>query len=216
MMFPEINFEPKGPDGIRGRMNEIRSRLEAGQREEFQAQLDQATRAKFDGTPAPLSGKIGGLANGGDEKLGTLPPANPSDFEVGLAGPQATKMQIQATILQVAREQNMDPNLLRAVVDAESGFNPNETSKTGAMGLMQLMPDTARSVGVANVLNPYQNLTGGAKYLNQMIKRYDGNVALALAAYNAGPGKVDKARGIPNIPETQKYVNRIMTQVAKQ
>ena len=84
------------------------------------------------------------------------------------------------------------------------------------MGLMQLMPDTARSVGVANVLNPYQNLTGGAKYLNQMIKRYDGNVALALAAYNAGPGKVDKARGIPNIPETQKYVNRIMTQVAKQ
>ena len=125
-------------------------------------------------------------------------------------------MQIQATILQVAREQNMDPNLLRAVVDAESGFNPNETSKTGAMGLMQLMPDTARSVGVANVLNPYQNLTGGAKYLNQMIKRYDGNVALALAAYNAGPGKVDKARGIPNIPETQKYVNRIMTQVAKQ
>ena len=219
MSIPDFEFQLKGPDAVRSRMNELRSRIGAGKREEFQAQLDQATMSKIDGTPAPLTGMIGSKGSGGsDDKLGFLPPANPMEFEVEKSpgsGKLAGKVQIQGLIAQVAKEQNVDQMLLRAVVEAESDYNQNEVSKAGAMGLMQLMPETAKQVGVVDPFNPYENLTGGAKYLSQMIKKYDGNVELALAAYNAGPGRVDRAKGIPNIPETQQYVNKIMTQFGK-
>ena len=212
MSIPEIDFQPKGPDSIRSRMNEIRARMEAPKREEFQQQLDKAN-----GTPAPLSGSIGpgGVS---DEKLGPLPPANPNDFEVmkgAIGGKQSDKLQIQGLIAQVAREQNVDQSLLRAIVEAESDYNQNEVSKTGAQGLMQLTPGTARELGVVNSFNPLENLTGGAKYLNQMLKMYNHNLPLALAAYKAGPGKVNPAEGIPNIPETKAYVNRILKQIGK-
>lgn len=213
MSIPEIDFQPKGPESIRARVREIRARLEAPKREEFQQQLDKAK-----GTPAPLSGSIGMGGSGSDEKLGALPPANPAEFEVlngSIGGKHADKLQIQSMIAQVAREQNIDQTLLRAVVEAESDYNQNEVSKTGAKGLMQLMPDTQKELGVVNPFDPHQSLTGGAKYLNQLLKKYNGNVALSLAAYNAGPGKVDRAQGIPNIPETKKYVNRILTQIGK-
>lgn len=213
MNFPEIDFQPKGPAAIRSRMSEIRSRLDAPKREEFQDQLDKAK-----GTPAPLSGSIGPGGSMSDEKLGPLPPADPAGFEIlqGAIGTRnVDKAQIQGLIAQVAREQNIDQALLRAVVEAESDYNQNEVSKTGAQGLMQLMPGTAKELGVVNPFNPLENLTGGAKYLNQMMKRYNGNLGLALAAYNAGPGKVNAAEGIPNIPETKKYVNRILTQIGK-
>ena len=218
MSIPEIDFQPKGPEVIRARMHEIQARLESPKREEFQRQLD-----KMKGTPAPLSGSIGpggslsgSLSDGTNE--GTLPPANPAEFSVAKAGTgnrQSDKVQIQGIIAQVAREQNIDQSLLRAVVEAESDYNQFEVSKTGAKGLMQLMPGTAKEMGVVDPFNPHQSLTGGAKYLNQMIKKYGGNLELALAAYNAGPGKVHPAQGIPNIPETRKYVNRILTQIGK-
>ena len=213
MSFPEIDFQPKGPESIRARMNEIRARLEAPKREEFQHKLDQVK-----GTPAPLYGSIGPCGSKSDETLGTLPPANPAEFDVfngGIGNKHSDKLQIQGLIAQVAREQNIDQTLLKAVVQAESDYNPNEVSKTGAKGLMQLMPDTQKEFGVANAFDPHQSLTGGAKYLNQLLKKYNNNVALALAAYNAGPGRVDRAQGIPNIPETKKYVNRILTQIGK-
>lgn len=221
MNTPDFEFHLKGPEAIRARMNELRARMSAGRREEFQAQLDKATMSKIDGTPAALSGIIGNHEISGslsEDKLGPLPPANPMEYDVEKmpgASKQADKIQIQGLIAQVAREQNVDQMLLRAVVEAESDYNQNEVSKVGAMGLMQLMPSTAKELGVADPFNPYENLTGGAKYLNQMIKRYNGNVGMALAAYNAGSAKVDHAKGIPNIPETQQYVNRIMTQLGK-
>ena len=214
MSIPEIDFQPKGPEVIRARMREIQARLDGPKREEFQLQLDKAK-----GTPAPLAGSIGpggSLSDGATE--GTLPPANPAEFDVtktGTGNKQADKVQIQSLISQVAREQNIDQTLLRAVVEAESDYNQFEVSKTGAKGLMQLMPGTAKEMGVADPFDPHQSLTGGAKYLNQMIKKYGGNLELALAAYNAGPGKVHPAQGIPNIPETRKYVNRILTQIGK-
>ena len=216
MSFPEIDFEPRGRDAIRSRVSEIRARLEAPKREEFQKQLD-----KVNGTPAPLSGSIGAGGSSSDDKLGTLPPANPADltsFNIGqgaIGGRQSDKVQIQGLIAQVAREQNIDQSLLRAVVEAESDYNQNEVSKTGAMGLMQLMPSTAKELGVVNPYNPLESLTGGAKYLNQMMKKYNGNIELALAAYNAGPGKVNPSQGIPDIPETKAYVNRILKQIGK-
>lgn len=115
----------------------------------------------------------------------------------------------QLEIAAAAKEHQLDPALLRAMIHAESAFNPKALSKSGAAGLMQLMPDTATEVGVKNVWHQQQNIQGGAFYLSFLLKRYKGDITLATAAYNAGPGAVDKHQGIPPYNETQRYVERV-------
>ena len=118
--------------------------------------------------------------------------------------------QYDAMIVNAADKYGVDPNLVKAMISQESSFDCNATSGCGAQGLMQLMPATAESLGCANAYDPEQNIEAGTKYISQMLDKYNGDVSLALAAYNAGPGNVDKYGGIPPFTETQNYVTLVL------
>lgn len=129
--------------------------------------------------------------------------------------PGAPKGEILGLIDKYSQKYNIDKNLVKAVVQQESGFNSNAVSPVGAQGLMQLMPSTAKGLGVRNPFNAEQNIEGGTKYLKNLINKYD-SVKLGLAAYNAGSGAVQKYGGVPPYKETQNYVNKIMNSVKTQ
>jgi len=120
-----------------------------------------------------------------------------------------TDQEIDAAIVQAAARHNVDANLVRSVVKVESNFNPNAVSRKGAMGLMQLMPSTARSLNVSNPFDPEQNVDAGVRHLKKLLESYGGDVRLSLAAYNAGAGAVARSAGIPRFAETRNYVRRI-------
>jgi hypothetical protein len=120
-----------------------------------------------------------------------------------------TQQDIDAAIDAAAERHHVDPSLVRSVVKVESNFNPNAVSRKGAMGLMQLMPSTARSLNVVNPFDPEQNVDAGVRHLRKLLDSYGGNVRLSLAAYNAGSGAVARSAGVPHFKETQDYVRRI-------
>ncbi|HYN01027.1 MAG TPA: lytic transglycosylase domain-containing protein [Vicinamibacteria bacterium] len=115
-----------------------------------------------------------------------------------------------------ARRHGLDPDLVMAVVSVESGFRPQAVSPKGAQGLMQLMPKTASSLGVADAFDPAQNLDGGARHLGQLLTLYGGDLTRALAAYNAGEGAVDRHRGVPPYRETRAYVKKVLERYGSQ
>jgi hypothetical protein len=139
-----------------------------------------------------------------DEVLDEIVPA-------AIAGKDFVKLAAEA-----ARRYSLDPALVQAVVAVESGFRPDAVSPKGAQGLMQLMPATARYLGVKDSLDPVDNLDGGTRYLRALIERYNGDVERALAAYNAGQGAVARHGGVPPYPETLAYVRKVLQRVKPQ
>jgi soluble lytic murein transglycosylase-like protein len=128
---------------------------------------------------------------------------------IGYNNKPFTKGDIDAAIEQAAARHNVDPNLVRSVIKVESNFNPNAVSRKGAMGLMQLMPQTARQLRVTNPFDPEQNVDAGVRHLKSLMESFGGDVKLTLAAYNAGAGAVARSAGIPRYRETRNYVRRI-------
>jgi soluble lytic murein transglycosylase-like protein len=118
---------------------------------------------------------------------------------------------VDGLVNQAGKEASVSPDLLRSVISQESAFRPCAVSDKGAMGLMQIMETTASDLGVKNPFDPRENVTAGAKLLKQLINLYNGDLTLALSAYNAGPARVNPLLGIPQIPETIHYVNKILS-----
>jgi len=135
--------------------------------------------------------------------------ANAKIVSANFRGRAFSQQDVDSAIAMAAARHNVDPNLVRAVVKVESNFNPNAVSRKGAMGLMQLMPSTARQLKVKNPFDPEQNVDAGVRHLKQLLESYGGDVNLTLAAYNAGSGAVARSAGVPHFAETRNYVRRI-------
>lgn len=142
-------------------------------------------------------------------------PTAKKKFEVYIKERRPKKSRFFSTtkydkiITKAAKRHGVLFSLIKSVIAVESGFNPRAVSKKGARGLMQIMPGNYRALAISNPFDPYQNIMGGADYLKRMIKRFDGQLKLVLAAYNAGPEAVDRYKGIPPFQETQEYVKRV-------
>jgi hypothetical protein len=138
---------------------------------------------------------VGWMARGFRSSASTVSPAPPAN--------------IDKLVEQTANRYQVDPDLVRAIVRVESGYDPKAVSSKGAMGLMQLIPETAHRFGVVNAFDPKQNLEGGVNYLKYLLGLFGGNLSLSLAAYNAGEHSVQQSGGIPAFPETQDYVRKV-------
>jgi soluble lytic murein transglycosylase-like protein len=141
-------------------------------------------------------------------------PPKPAPIVASGSAPIAPT-DIPGLIARAGAQRNIDVDLLASVIHAESGFHTNAVSPVGARGLMQLMPGTARTLGVQDSFNPGQNINGGTAYLDQLLTRYSDDLPKALAAYNAGPGAVDRYHGIPPYRETRAYVARVINEFVR-
>ncbi len=181
------------------------------------SQLQQMIGAASPQPPAaPATTFASQLANA---TTATTMAAAPASTTAGLATTGASELPADtpfgAEITAAAKKHGLDPALLAGLVKQESGFNPTAGSPAGARGLTQLMPGTAAGLGVTNVLDPLQSLDGGAKYLRQQLDAFGGDVTRALAAYNAGPGAVQRYGGVPPYAETQNYVRIVQANAAQ-
>jgi soluble lytic murein transglycosylase-like protein len=173
-----------GPAKASARLQELQARIDA-----FSPQLSNAVSFG-----SALSGAIGA--------------ANPADVAGMKLTPDSSLLDAATTI---ANQNGVDPSIFKSLVQTESAWNPSSVSSKGAVGLTQLMPSTAKDLGVNDPYDAMQNLAGGAKYLRQMLDKFGGDYTKALAAYNAGPGAVEKANGIPPYQETIAYVRSILS-----
>ncbi len=153
----------------------------------------------------PESGRCQSLAT---PKLGTI---TLSGGWPGYSGNSYKNVRYHSHIDYYGKRYNIDPNLIKAIIRAESGFDRYAVSEKGAKGLMQLMPATAREMRVSDPFNPEQNIAGGVRYLRKLLHMFNGDLVLSLAAYNAGPNQVKRAGGVPGISETKRYIKRVLS-----
>ncbi len=188
----------QGADAIRARMQALSGKLDAklGPR----TTPPPAILAPQANASAQLTGSFESQLSG----IASLKPMSVGNFSLVPTGPEGLRSLIQ----KIAGEEGMDPALVEAVVATESAYDPNAVSPVGARGLMQLMPATAKSLGVQDSFNPEENVRAGTRYLKQMISQF-GSLEHGLAAYNAGPGNVRRHGGIPPFKETQDYVVKV-------
>jgi soluble lytic murein transglycosylase-like protein len=172
----------------------------------FGAQLASASAAGASASAAPAAASA---------LPATTSPTALSPTAAPGGSPLPSSVPFAAQIEAAAGRNGVDPALLAGLIHAESNFDPNAGSPAGAQGLTQLMPETARSLGVTNPLDPEQSIEAGARLLHEHLQSFGGNAELALAAYNAGPGAVEKYGGIPPYPETQAYVKRVLGYAAE-
>lgn len=226
-----INFQNQGLQNINS-PSPMNSQMSLGGIGQMMAMMQAMMQSLFGGGQAgmpmmpqsamPMLDGMTGVNSNGNGAFPQYPSSGQMNSSAGgsithQAGnfSQGPRTQYDALINAASQKHGVDPALIKAVIKQESGFRNQRTSSAGAAGLMQLMPATARGLGVTNVMDPAQNIDGGTKYLAQMLKKYKGNVSLALAAYNAGPGNVNKHGGIPPFRETQEYVRKITADYAQ-
>jgi soluble lytic murein transglycosylase-like protein len=173
---------------------------------DFSKLLFDAFRAQRNNNAASTQAKSASSAGGTTSASGSTSV----DSLWNKTGVSVTDEELDRIFTAASEKYNVPVALLKAVAKAESDFNPNDVSSSGAVGIMQLMPETAKELGVTDSFDPEQNIMGGAKYLAQKLEQYDGNVELALAAYNAGSGNVAKYGGVPPFTETQNYIKKIL------
>jgi len=174
--------------------------------------LDSSGKRVFinaDPAPTPRSTKAvlaGTAATGSASRITQVSSVVSAELS---AAQLANREKIEQMIREVSARYRVDPALVRAVIQTESNWNSSAISRKGALGLMQLVPGTAQQLGVNNAFDPKQNLDGGVRYLHMLLERYNGDLDRALAAYNAGPGAVDRAGGVPRSRETRDYVQKV-------
>ena len=189
-------------------------------RNSMQASIDKQKESVRHQTGAPAANSANTPAGGAIRtSFFTVEWPQPPSFVALLAAPPADcdplpRSQVDELVNSAATEQGLKPELLRAVMEQESGFKPCAESARGALGLMQLMPTTADEYHVSDVLDPAQNVSAGAKLLKALLEKYSGDTKLALSAYNAGAERVDQSGGIPDIPETKDYVSSILSRLS--
>jgi len=156
------------------------------------------------------------FVDGDNASFADVPTAEIEGFEKDLTQPAVPEpsppptLDLNQVVNSASATYHLDPDLVNSVIHAESGFNSHAVSRKGAQGLMQLMPDTASRLGVANAFDPESNVGGGSRYLRELLERYNFDLIKALAAYNAGPKRVEQYRGVPPYSETRAYVARIV------
>ena len=177
-------------------------------------------KASLDAQRRSLQGQLGQLPKPLSFTLPGLPSLPPFPAPPGLleepapACPPLPSSALDMLVDQAAQREDLEPDLLRSMIRQESAARPCAVSPRGAMGLMQLMPATAVEFGVTNAFDPRENVDAGARFLKQLLRMYDGDVSLALGAFNAGPGKVSPESGLPAYPETLDYVQKVLSLLA--
>jgi soluble lytic murein transglycosylase-like protein len=183
--------------------NAVRAQMEAS------LARQRAAVALQDGAAALISQSVARQRDAAERQARTAAPL-PATLAIEPSCERLPVPAANAVVSFAASREGLPEPLLRAVIERESGFRPCAISPKGALGLMQLLPGTAGDLGLADVFDPAENAASGARFLSRLIARYSGSLPLALAAYNAGPSRVDAAGGVPDIPETRDYVRSIL------